>query len=509
MPTIWGDGALSIVERSGLLEDMLEEYRQDPEEGLVAICTMRRRRRPTPITNRFSMAMAERARLTHKEGPWQTYPQRMLRMRARSWTIRDGFADVLRGLHIREEVDDFIEIRGLLPSLANCAAETRRSFWRDQGTARPRRTPPPGPQHPGAAQPAPITDAGVAEGSDRPAAAGAGMGRLEAAGRVPEPPKTTALEAKGPQAEGLPAAPAPPEQSFALVDADGVFIEVCGAAIMRAEFERIFAAKHLFPDQIARLWEANQPARAAIERLFGAEALQPVSARVQSAQPAREQQSTEPRTEQHPAPDPQVRQHERREQHDTQARPVRVSPAGPRRAAARPPLDTAGRACFRKAERTRPPNRAAARRPSPQSAPAHRPARGRHQTEEAPAPSHRMDKPKRPGQHSAPSKPAAPMPPDNANSATTRPATHAADQSCAADAGLVLHIDPSWGDQKVFRHYRTSLAALRNDNGSGDTPPIARFRQANQTLETRLRAKLPQLMQQIDATYGPWHLQPA
>jgi hypothetical protein len=26
MPTIWGDGALAIIERSGLLEDMLEEY---------------------------------------------------------------------------------------------------------------------------------------------------------------------------------------------------------------------------------------------------------------------------------------------------------------------------------------------------------------------------------------------------------------------------------------------------------------------------------------------------
>jgi hypothetical protein len=40
----------------------------------------------------------------------------MLKMRARSWTLRDGFADVLRGLHIREEVDDFIEIRGPSPA---------------------------------------------------------------------------------------------------------------------------------------------------------------------------------------------------------------------------------------------------------------------------------------------------------------------------------------------------------------------------------------------------------
>src|SRR5437764_441741 len=117
IPTIWGDGALSIVERSGLLEDMLDEYELHPEEGLTAICTMRRRRRPTPIQNRFSLAMAEHAHLLQKEGPWQLYPQRMLKMRARSWTIRDGFADVLRGLHIREEVDDFVETRGVWPGL--------------------------------------------------------------------------------------------------------------------------------------------------------------------------------------------------------------------------------------------------------------------------------------------------------------------------------------------------------------------------------------------------------
>ena len=141
MPTIWGDGALSIVERSGLLEDMLEEYQSDSEEGLAAICTMRRRRRPTPIQNRFSMAMAEQAQLTRKEGPWQSYPQRMLKMRARSWTIRDGFADVLRGLHIREEVDDFIETGGLWPQLLAAAQEGARGGARPNGVARPRRTP--------------------------------------------------------------------------------------------------------------------------------------------------------------------------------------------------------------------------------------------------------------------------------------------------------------------------------------------------------------------------------
>jgi hypothetical protein len=119
-PSIWGDGALSVIEHSGLLEDMVEDYEDGDEEGLTAICTMKRRDRVTPIVTRFSMAMAERAGLTRSEGPWQTYPERMLRMRARSWTMRDAFADVLRGLQLREEVEDY----------------------QGRGGARPRRTPP-------------------------------------------------------------------------------------------------------------------------------------------------------------------------------------------------------------------------------------------------------------------------------------------------------------------------------------------------------------------------------
>src|SRR5260370_1118788 len=107
---------------------------------------MRRRRRPTAIQNRFSIAMAEQAQLTRKEGPWQSYPQRMLKMRARSWTIRDGFADVLRGLHIREEVDDFIETGGLWPQLLASAPEGVRG--RPPAARKGAAPPPPAPPQP-------------------------------------------------------------------------------------------------------------------------------------------------------------------------------------------------------------------------------------------------------------------------------------------------------------------------------------------------------------------------
>jgi hypothetical protein len=45
MPTIWGDGALALIERSGLLEDMSEEYLTDDTEGLTAVCTAARQTR--------------------------------------------------------------------------------------------------------------------------------------------------------------------------------------------------------------------------------------------------------------------------------------------------------------------------------------------------------------------------------------------------------------------------------------------------------------------------------
>ena len=69
-----------------------------------------------------------------------------------------------------------------------------------------------------------------------------------------------------------------------------------------------------------------------------------------------------------------------------------------------------------------------------------------------------------------------------------------------AAAELPLKIDPTWGDQKVFRHYRAALTALQN-NHSAEAPEIARFHDANGVVETRLRLKLPHQMTELDAIY--------
>lgn len=117
-PSIWGDGFLALLMASPSYIDHDEYYEVNGQrvEGLApddlkndratAVCTFQRRNKATPVTRRFSIAQAKKASLWGKEGPWQTYPDRMLLMRARSWAGRDCFPDVLRGIGTSEEAMD-------------------------------------------------------------------------------------------------------------------------------------------------------------------------------------------------------------------------------------------------------------------------------------------------------------------------------------------------------------------------------------------------------------------
>lgn len=105
-PTIWGDGALGLCRASPKCEYVRERIEGDGD-NMVAICEVGRRGEQKPIVGRFSVDDAKKASLWGKQGPWQQYPKRMLAMRARAFALRDGFADVLRGLGIAEEVADF------------------------------------------------------------------------------------------------------------------------------------------------------------------------------------------------------------------------------------------------------------------------------------------------------------------------------------------------------------------------------------------------------------------
>lgn len=100
-PTIWGDNALALVLASPLCE-LVDESASDATHG---VCRVKRRGEPEVVTV-FTVDDAKKAGLWGKAGPWTSYPARMLKMRARSWALRDKFTDVLRGLGIAEEVRD-------------------------------------------------------------------------------------------------------------------------------------------------------------------------------------------------------------------------------------------------------------------------------------------------------------------------------------------------------------------------------------------------------------------
>lgn len=117
-PSLWGDVALGVIAGSGLLEDMVETQEGDfiPGGNGVAICTMKRKGRPSPVVRRYDMNRARKAGLLTKQGPWQSDPERMCQMRARAFAARDLFADILSGLGIAEVLEDELETRDIRPT---------------------------------------------------------------------------------------------------------------------------------------------------------------------------------------------------------------------------------------------------------------------------------------------------------------------------------------------------------------------------------------------------------
>jgi len=105
-PTIWGDAALALVMAHPEYDGHDEHIESEgPRESWIASCTMKRKGR-APVTQVWTWQDAINAKLASKQGPWTEYPKRMLKMRARSWAIRDQFPDALKGIGIREEVSD-------------------------------------------------------------------------------------------------------------------------------------------------------------------------------------------------------------------------------------------------------------------------------------------------------------------------------------------------------------------------------------------------------------------
>lgn len=124
-PAIFGDAAIALVRQSGLLAFIRESIEGEGMDR-AAVCHVGRRNPDgsvEEITERFTMSHAGTAGLLEKRGrngeptPWQLYPERMLRFRARGFALRDLFADVLKGLRTVEEAEDMerLDVRPALP----------------------------------------------------------------------------------------------------------------------------------------------------------------------------------------------------------------------------------------------------------------------------------------------------------------------------------------------------------------------------------------------------------
>lgn len=111
-PTLWGDGLMAVARAQGI---RAKEWMEGADDALTAHCEVTRPDTGEVIARSFSVADAKKAGLWGKQGPWQSYPRRMLQMRARAWALRDGCADMLRGFQVREEVEDYQTVRDVTP----------------------------------------------------------------------------------------------------------------------------------------------------------------------------------------------------------------------------------------------------------------------------------------------------------------------------------------------------------------------------------------------------------
>lgn len=110
--SLWGDALPAIIQRAG---HQLDCEVTGEGESMIATATLIRGDTGQQIVRTFSVADAKKASLWGKTGPWQTYPKRMLAMRARSWAVRDGAADALMGLQVAEEMQDAPRMRDVTP----------------------------------------------------------------------------------------------------------------------------------------------------------------------------------------------------------------------------------------------------------------------------------------------------------------------------------------------------------------------------------------------------------
>lgn len=120
-PSLYGDAIVALVRSSPVFEWMKETS----VPGKSATCTVKRKGEE-PHSQTFTMDQALRAGLISRNQVWKNYPDRMLQMRARSFALRDVFADVLMGMSIAEEVEDYSTVDNDEVAAESAPAEAKR-----------------------------------------------------------------------------------------------------------------------------------------------------------------------------------------------------------------------------------------------------------------------------------------------------------------------------------------------------------------------------------------------
>lgn len=119
-PSVWGDLAQALVQRTGAWERHQKEELNGPAPGPEVSLdkwpadygfrvSIWRKGNPEPFVGEYTVGRARRAGLwgNTRKVPWITDPISMLFNRARAFAIREGFADKLFGMGIYEEQRDF------------------------------------------------------------------------------------------------------------------------------------------------------------------------------------------------------------------------------------------------------------------------------------------------------------------------------------------------------------------------------------------------------------------
>lgn len=115
-PTIWGDAQLSLVQSSGSYEWHKTSYTGTiEEETLTATFEVKRKDMAESVVKEFSILDAKSANLWGKGGTWKTHPKQMLGYKARAFALREAFADILKGIHSKEEMEGEGEIKNVTP----------------------------------------------------------------------------------------------------------------------------------------------------------------------------------------------------------------------------------------------------------------------------------------------------------------------------------------------------------------------------------------------------------